>query len=153
MNLVPIILSGGSGTRLWPLSREKYPKQLLKLFNDNSMLQETALRLLDLNINGVNILDPIIVSNSEYRFLIANQLVDIGIKPNVILEPYGRNTAPAVTVSAIQLLKQYEDVVLLVMPSDHLVKDVATFHKAIEKAFNQALDNSVICFGIKPIAE
>ncbi|MFW1811948.1 mannose-1-phosphate guanylyltransferase/mannose-6-phosphate isomerase [Acinetobacter ursingii] len=148
MKLVNIILSGGSGTRLWPLSREKCPKQLLSLFNDKTMLQET--------INRVNTyydhstVETMVVSNREYRFLIAEQLKQIGIKANIILEPFGRNTAPALTLAAFEILKDNSDAVMLVMPADHLIQDVAEFNISIEKGYLEAKKGSVICFGIEP---
>ncbi|MEX3723256.1 sugar phosphate nucleotidyltransferase [Acinetobacter baumannii] len=106
MNLQPVILSGGSGTRLWPLSREKYPKQLLTLFNQHSMLQNTGLRLNNSNVFTYQVNSPIVVSNKEYRFLIAEQLKQIGIRAKILLEPCGRNTAPALTIAALDIIKE-----------------------------------------------
>ncbi|ENV34774.1 mannose-1-phosphate guanylyltransferase/mannose-6-phosphate isomerase [Acinetobacter gerneri] len=150
MNFQPIILSGGSGTRLWPLSREKYPKQLLTLFNQYSMLQNTALRFdskvrLSLKVN-----DPVVVSNKEYRFLIAEQLRQININSKIVLEPCGRNTAPALTLAALKTLEENQDAIMLVMPADHLIENVNSFHKAIELGILKAKEGGVVCFGIPP---
>lgn len=150
MNIQPIILSGGSGTRLWPLSREKYPKQLLTLFNQYSMLQNTALRLKFGSIKSLKVFDPIVVSNKEYRFLIAEQLRQININSKVILEPCGRNTAPALTLAALKILKDNQDSIMLVMPADHLIEDIILFNSAIELGVSKAEEGSVICFGITP---
>jgi len=111
MKIVPVILSGGSGTRLWPLSRKQYPKQYLPLAGDNTMLQETILRL-----NGLdNLADPIIVCNADHRFLVADQCQQISIKnPTILLEPVGRNTAPAIAAAALQSLRDSGDSTLLV---------------------------------------
>jgi len=112
MKIVPVILSGGSGTRLWPLSRKQYPKQYLPLAGDNTMLQETILRL-----NGLdNLADPIIVCNADHRFLVAEQCQQIGIKNStILLEPVGRNTAPAIAAAALQSLKDSDGSMLLVL--------------------------------------
>ena len=147
MKIIPIILSGGSGTRLWPLSRKQYPKQYLPLAGDNTMLQETILRL-----NGLdNLVDPIIICNVDHRFLVAEQCQQIGIKnPIILLEPVGRNTAPAIAAAALQSLKETGDVVLLVLSADHVIQDVDAFHKAIDIASQQAQSGKLATFGIVP---
>ena len=147
MQIVPIILSGGSGTRLWPLSRKQYPKQYLPLAGDNTMLQETILRL-----NGLeNLRDPIIVCNADHRFLVAEQCQQIDIKnPTILLEPIGRNTAPAIAAAALQSIKDSNDAVLLVLSADHVIQDVEVFHQAINIASNQALSGKLATFGIVP---
>jgi mannose-1-phosphate guanylyltransferase/mannose-6-phosphate isomerase len=147
MKIVPVILSGGSGTRLWPLSRKEYPKQYLPLAGDNTMLQETILRL-----NGLdNLADPIIVCNADHRFLVAEQCQQIDIKnPTILLEPVGRNTAPAIAAAALQLLKETDDAVLLVLSADHVIQDVDAFHKAIDIASQQAQSGKLTTFGIVP---
>lgn len=150
MNFQPIILSGGSGIRLWPLSREMYPKQLLALFDKNSMLQNTVLRLKGLDSLTCKINNPIIVSNKEYRFLIAEQLKQINIKSQILLEPCGRNTAPALTLAALEIINKEKDAIMLVMPADHLIEDIFAFHEAIKIGLSKAEDGAVICFGIEP---
>jgi len=147
MMIIPVILSGGSGTRLWPLSRKQYPKQYLPLAGDNTMLQETILRLSGLD----NLADPIIVCNADHRFLVAEQCQQIDIKnPTILLEPIGRNTAPAIAAAALQSLKQTDDAVLLVLSADHVIQDVEAFHQAINIASQQAQDGKLATFGIVP---
>ena len=148
--LTPIILSGGSGTRLWPLSREKYPKQLLQLISNNSLLQATVLRMDGLG--GIQHHPPIIVCNEEYRFIIAEQLRLIDRKSTIVLEPFGRNTAPALTLAALEAMRNGEDPVLLVMPSDHVIMDVASFQTTVLLGMAQALENKIVTFGITPDA-
>jgi len=146
-NIIPVILSGGSGTRLWPLSRKQYPKQYLPLASDNTMLQETILRLEGLD----NLADPIIICNADHRFLVAEQCQQIDIKnPTILLEPIGRNTAPAIAAAALQSLKDTNDAVLLVLSADHVIQDVKVFHKAINIAVKQAQDGKLATFGIVP---
>jgi mannose-1-phosphate guanylyltransferase/mannose-6-phosphate isomerase len=147
MQIIPIILSGGSGTRLWPLSRKQYPKQYLPLASDNTMFQEAILRLSRLD----NLVDPIIVCNADHRFLVAEQCQQIDIKnPTILLEPVGRNTAPAIAAAALQSLKQTNDAVLLVLSADHVIQDVEAFHQAINIAIIQALKGNLATFGIVP---
>ncbi len=150
MNLQPVILSGGSGTRLWPLSREKYPKQLLTLFNQYSMLQNTSLRLNNSKFFTYQVNSPIVVSNKEYRFLIAEQLKQIGITSKILLEPCGRNTAPALTIAALEIVKREKDTIMVVMPADHLIDNVDAFHEAIQNGIVKAEEGNIICFGINP---
>jgi mannose-1-phosphate guanylyltransferase/mannose-6-phosphate isomerase len=146
--ITPVILSGGSGTRLWPLSRKEYPKQYLSLAGDNTMLQETILRL-----NGLdNLSDPIIICNVGHRFLVAEQCQQIGIlNPTILLEPVGRNTAPAIAAAALQSLKDLDDSILLVLSADHVIQDVDAFHQAIQIANQQAQSGKLATFGIVPI--
>lgn len=152
----PVILSGGSGTRLWPLSREQYPKQLQPLNGDESLIQTTALRL-DRYIGPEQIANPIIVSNEEYRFIVAEQFRQID-RPidTIILEPVGRNTAPALTVAALLAQKQKngsvanDEIILLVMPADHLISDQTAFCSAIETGARLAADGSIVTFGVVP---
>lgn len=145
--IIPVILSGGSGKRLWPLSRKQYPKQYLPLVGDYTMLQETILRL-----NGLDDLaDPIIICNSDHRFLVADQCQQIGLKtPVILLEPIGKNTAPAIAAAALQTLKEVGDAILLVLSADHVIKDVEEFHQAINIATNQAKEGKLAIFGIVP---
>ena len=143
----PIILCGGAGTRLWPMSRRLLPKQFLPLISDQSMLQETVLRLG--KIEGVQ--NPLVVSNNEHRFLVAEQLRDAGITSQAqILEPVGRNTAPAVAVAALHLANLDPDALVLVLPADHLIRDVAAFSMAVNKSAVLAKDGWLVTFGIKP---
>jgi len=147
MKIVPVILSGGSGTRLWPLSRKQYPKQYLPLAGDNTMLQETILRL-----NGLdNLADPIIVCNADHRFLVAEQCQQIGIKNStILLEPVGRNTAPAIAAAALQSLKDSDGSMLLVLSADHVIQDINAFHEAINIASQQVQSGKLATFGIVP---
>ena len=147
MQIIPVILSGGSGTRLWPLSRKHYPKQYLRLTRSNTMLQETILRL-----NGLdNLADPIIVCNIDHRFLVAEQCHQVDIKnPTILLEPVGRNTAPAIAAAALQSLKDLDDSILLVLSADHVIQDVEAFHRTINIASQQVQMGKLVTFGIVP---
>jgi mannose-1-phosphate guanylyltransferase / mannose-6-phosphate isomerase len=141
----PVILSGGSGTRLWPLSRALYPKQLLPLLSERSLLQEAALRVAD----AKRFAPPLVVSNDEHRFMVAEQLRLAGVAPRaIVLEPTGRNTAPAVTVAALLLLAEEKDPLLLVLPSDHAIADVPAFRAAVDSAARAAATGRLVTFGI-----
>ena len=148
MKIQPVILSGGSGTRLWPLSREKYPKQLLPLIGDDSLLQITVRRL-D-NTEGVTLVAPIVVSNDEYRFVIAEQLRLMGKPGAIVLEPFGRNTAPALTLAALAAVREGDDPILLVMPADHVIQDVSAFQAVVRQGATLADQGMVVTFGIAP---
>jgi len=145
--IVPVILSGGTGSRLWPLSREVYPKQLLPLVNERTMLQNTVLR-----VQGIEALAaPMVVCNEEHRFMVAEQLRQLGIQPqSVILEPVGRNTAPAVAVAALKALESGEDPLLLVLPADHIIHDEAAFRAAVARVAPAAGGGKLATFGILP---
>ncbi len=147
-SLIPVVLSGGSGTRLWPLSREKYPKQLLPLIGNDSLLQATVRRVEGLN--GVKLKEPLIVCNEEYRFIIAEQLRVMGKKSNILLEPVGRNTAPALTLAALAVIKDGEDPILLVMPADHVIADTARFQAVVQQGAALAAEGALVTFGITP---
>lgn len=153
MNIQPVVLCGGSGTRLWPLSREKHPKQLLALISDDSLLQATVRRLDGLEA-GENIAlnDPIVVSNEEYRFVIAEQLRVMGRHAAILLEPAGRNTAPALTLAALAVNQDEADAVMLVMPADHVMLDTAAFLIAVRQGAKLAEEGMVVTFGITPDA-
>ena len=125
MLIQPVVLSGGSGTRLWPLSREKYPKQLLTLMGEDSLLQATLRRLEGLI--GIQSAPPVVVCNEEYRFVVAEQLRLIGQQGRIVLEPEGRNTAPALTLAAMAAQSDGADPGLLVMPADHVVAQPILF--------------------------
>jgi len=145
--LIPVILSGGVGSRLWPLSREHYPKQLLALVDDNTLLQNTVSRLDGL----ANKSAPLIVCNENHRFLIAEQLRNIGISPaHIILEPVGRNTAPAVAVSALAALAHDPEALLLVLPADHLIANATKFREAVTAGVPLAEAGYLVTFGIVP---
>ena len=144
----PVILSGGSGARLWPLSREKYPKQLLPLFGQDSLLQATIRRVE--GVAGVQLLAPMVVCNEEYRFVIAEQLRNIGKEGVIVLEPVGRNTAPALTLAALEVVNKDNDPILLVMPADHVIADVAAFQDAVRHGATWAGAGNVVTFGITP---
>ena len=149
LDLVPVILSGGSGSRLWPLSRESFPKQYLNLDQDNnlSLLQNTYLRLKGLK----NLQDPIIISNQNQRFLVAEQMREINVKPeSILLEPVGRNTAPAIALAAIRSLINKTDPILLVLSSDHKIKDKGHFQQVIREGLLHANDGRLVTFGIIP---
>ncbi|GAB4212940.1 MAG: mannose-1-phosphate guanylyltransferase/mannose-6-phosphate isomerase [Rhodoferax sp.] len=148
--LQPVVLSGGSGTRLWPLSREKYPKQLLSLVGEDSLLQATVRRTLGLP--GVQTAAPMVVCNEEYRFVIAEQLRQMGQAGAVVLEPCGRNTAPALTLAALAACRDEADPVLLVMPADHVITDVAAFQAVLSQGVALAAQGQVVTFGITPDA-
>lgn len=143
--MIPVILSGGSGTRLWPLSRGQYPKQFLPLVSSHTMVQETMLRLAGLE----GIKAPIAVCNEDHRFMMAEQLWEIGVKPAaIILEPVGKNTAPAVAMAALTAASG--DELLLVLPADHVISDLAAFHESIVQAKALAEQGFLVTFGIVP---
>jgi mannose-1-phosphate guanylyltransferase/mannose-6-phosphate isomerase len=145
--MIPVILAGGSGTRLWPLSRKYYPKQFLPLAGQETMLQATISRLEGLE----GLKSPLAVSNEEHRFLVAEQLLEIGARPAaILLEPVGRNTAPAVALAALAIQKGGEDDVMLVLPADHVIKDVPTFHRAVGIGLQEARRGALVTFGIRP---
>ncbi len=150
MLIQPIVLSGGSGTRLWPLSREKYPKQLLPLIGSDSLLQATLLRV-D-GIADADLAAPMVVSNEEYRFVIAEQLRAMGKPGTIVLEPVGRNTAPALTIAALTASKNKADPILLVMPADHVMTDKTAFQTAVAAGAKLAQQGAIVTFGIAPDA-
>ncbi len=146
--LQPVLLSGGSGTRLWPLSREAYPKQFLALVGEDTMLQATWRRVAELADMA-----PIVVAGEDHRFLVAEQLRQIGAPtPDIVLEPLGRNTAPAIAAAAMQAMQSGEDPLLLVLPSDHVVRDEVAFRAAVCRAMPDAETGALVTFGIVPDA-
>jgi mannose-1-phosphate guanylyltransferase/mannose-1-phosphate guanylyltransferase/mannose-6-phosphate isomerase len=147
--IVPVLLSGGAGTRLWPLSRETYPKQLLSLLGEQTLLQQTASRVSD----RTKFSAPLIIAHEEHRFVIAEQLRSLGvIDSKIVLEPIRRNTAPAVAIAALIASETDPDATLLIMPVDHLVRDVDGFHEAMVTATAAAAAGRLVLFGIKPTA-
>jgi mannose-1-phosphate guanylyltransferase/mannose-6-phosphate isomerase len=144
--LIPVILSGGSGTRLWPLSREAHPKQFLPLLGEHSLLQSTWLR-----VQGLNAQAPLVVSNETHRFMVAEQLREVGCQPAaIVLEPVGRNTAPAIAAAALLAMANGEDPLLLVLPSDHVIADDAGFRAAVQAATAAAVCGRLVTFGVVP---
>jgi len=144
--IYPVILCGGSGTRLWPLSRKSYPKQFAKLTGDESLFQASAKRL-----SGEGFARPVILTNADFRFIVAEQLTEIGIDPAaVLIEPEGRNTAPAVLAAALWLSEKDPDAMMLVAPSDHVVPDAAAFQRAVEGGRSASAQGDLVTFGIKP---
>ncbi len=144
---VPVIIAGGVGSRLWPLSRELYPKQLIALLGEQTMLQATVMRMDGL----ADCRNPLFVAGDEHRFMAAEQLRRIDVTPHaILLEPEGKNTAPAVAAAALTACKDGDDPVLLVLPADHVISDVPAFHKAVGIALEQAENGSLVTFGIRP---
>ena len=144
--LQPVLLSGGSGTRLWPLSREAYPKQFLALAGEDTMLQATWLRVAPI-ADGA----PMVIAGEDHRFLVAEQLRQVGAPaPAIVLEPIGRNTAPAIAAAALQATVDGDDPLLLVLPSDHVLRDPAAFRAAVQEASAAADAGALVTFGIVP---
>ena len=148
-SLVPVILCGGSGTRLWPLSRESYPKQFLKLNiqSNKTLLQQTQERLI--NLKGLS--DSILVCNEEHRFIVAEQMREIKIKPeSIILEPCGKNTAPAIALAALRAIQNHSDPILIVLASDHLIKNQESYLRSLSIAIKLAKEDKLVTFGVTP---
>ncbi|MGN6788026.1 MAG: mannose-1-phosphate guanylyltransferase/mannose-6-phosphate isomerase [Rhodanobacteraceae bacterium] len=149
MQLQPVVLCGGSGTRLWPASRENHPKQLLSLLGGDSLLQATLHRL-D-GFTGAQVLAPLVVGNEKYRFLIDEQLRASGVeRPTLLLEPVGRNTAPALSLAAAVTAAEGIDPVLLVMPADHVIADESAFREAVARGLTAAWEGDFVTFGVVP---
>ena len=146
MSLIPIILSGGAGTRLWPLSWGDHPKQFLPLVSERTMIQETLLRL-----KGLELGSPIISCGEGHRFMVAQQIGEVSDKkPTIILEPMAKNTAPAIAAACCAAMKQDKDAVVVVLPSDHVIADVPTFQNAVKAAALNAEKGALVTFGIVP---
>ena len=149
--VLPVIMAGGSGTRLWPLSRAGYPKQFLVLSGNRSLFQQAVSRLLDLGDPALDIRPPLVVGNEEHRFLVLDQLREIGVEPEaVVLEPLGRNTAPALTLAALQATADGADPVLIVTPADQTVTRPDAFSAALRRAVAVAADGGIAILGIVP---
>lgn len=147
--VIPVLLSGGSGTRLWPVSRKSYPKQFANLLTDKTLFQESALRLVTSEIQKF---DPIItLTNTDFRFVVGEQLTSVGIQPGpILLEPEARNTAPAILAASMFAHNKNHEAILLVAPSDHAIPDVAAFHTTIQRGLEYVNKGKIITFGIKP---
>ena len=144
--ITPIILCGGSGTRLWPLSRNSYPKQFVPLVGGKTLFQGSVLRM-----KGSGYAAPVVITNSDFRFIVTEQLQEVGIEPGVVLiEPEGRNTAPAVLVAALYAARKDPEAVLLVAPSDHVVPDVEAFRAAVAKGMKAVEEGQLVTFGVRP---
>ena len=147
--IVPVILAGGKGSRLWPISRKSFPKQFIEIFNDDnfSLLQKTYKRIEELE----NITNPIIICNEEHRFIVGDQMKKINTAPlSIILEPEGRNTAPAITIAALKALEHFDDPILLILSADHQVEDINNFKVAIKNSVRTIVNESICIFGVIP---
>jgi mannose-1-phosphate guanylyltransferase/mannose-6-phosphate isomerase len=150
MTITPILLCGGSGTRLWPLSRKSYPKQFVPLMGEETLFQASAKRLSGQGA-GVGFGAPMVLTNSDFRFIVTEQLQAVGIDPGaIVIEPEGRNTAPAVLAAALRAQAEDPEAVLLVAPSDHVVPDVAAFHAAVAQGLRAVAEGQLVTFGITP---
>lgn len=146
MTVIPVVLSGGSGSRLWPLSRSAFPKQFLPLVSDKTMIQETLRRL-----DGIEMAEPVVVCSEKHKATVKNQLEEIGIKnPVIILEPVARNTAPAIAAACIEAEKKDKDAVVIVLPSDHNIKNIDVFQKVVKNSIEIAQKGNLVTFGITP---
>jgi mannose-1-phosphate guanylyltransferase len=138
--LLPVIMAGGTGSRLWPMSRELYPKQFLRLHGGDSMLQETVSRL-----SGMETMPPLVICNEAHRFLVAEQLRQLNqLSNNIILEPVGRNTAPAIALAALRAIALGDDPLLLVLAADHVIEDTPEFQSVVQKAVLHATDGRLV---------
>ena len=147
--ITPVLLAGGSGTRLWPLSRKSYPKQFSNLIGNKSLFQQSALRLI--SSKDVDFTQHITLTNSDYRFIVVEQFQDVGIDPGpILIEPESKNTAPAILAACIYAIRDNSDAILLVAPSDHIIPNVKAFHEAIAEARISVEQGNIVTFGIKP---
>jgi mannose-1-phosphate guanylyltransferase/mannose-6-phosphate isomerase len=150
MTITPVLLCGGSGTRLWPLSRKSYPKQFTRLAGEGTLFQQSALRLSG-NVAGIGFEAPLVVTNGDFRFVVAEQLAEVGIDPGpILIEPEGRNTAPAVLAAAVYLAARDPQAVMLVAPSDHVIPDAAAFRAAVKTGMAAVEAGRIVTFGISP---
>jgi len=150
--MIPVILSGGSGTRLWPLSRSNYPKQFLPITDEKTLFQLTLERVSNLNQSLINFQNPIIVTNENHRFIVAEQLRQQKVTAKILLEPVAKNTAPAIATAAELALSYGEDPVLLILAADHVIQQQDAFNKAIEVGLIAAEAGNLVTFGIVPNA-
>ena len=148
--IYPVLLCGGSGTRLWPLSRKSYPKQFVRLVGDESLFMASARRFSG-RAEGLHFARPTVLTHSDFRFIVTEQLAEAGIDPGaVLIEPEGKNTAPAILAAALHLAEKDPSAVMLVAPSDHVVPDVEAFHRAVAKGMAAVDDGALVTFGITP---
>lgn len=152
MKITPVILCGGSGTRLWPLSRQHYPKQFLKMVGDSTLFQQSVSRAINLQNNDIQIEEILIVTNENHRFLVLEQLDDLKLKTpvRILLEPEPKNTAPALTFAAFAAHDTNPDSVLVVTPADHYIKDLSQFTRAMHEAIKATIDKTIVTLGINP---
>jgi len=153
LRIQPVIMAGGSGTRLWPLSRSQFPKQFLVLSGDRSLFQQAATRVMDIACDDIESAAPIVIGNDEHRFLLSEQLRELDlVGSRMLLEPVGRNTAPALTLAALEAIESGADPVLVVAPADQTVTDAAAFSQALRDAVRRAVDGAIMTLGIPPLA-
>ena len=151
INITPVILCGGSGSRLWPLSRSSFPKQFITLTDSESLFQKAIKRIKSIKSPNINIKDPLVVTNEEQRFIALEQLNELNYtSAKLLLEPVGRNTAPALTMAAMQAIKDQEDSILVVTPADQIINDSNAFSEALKKSINTAINNNVVILGLVP---
>ncbi len=147
MKIVPVILAGGSGSRLWPLSRKSYPKQFAKLVGEVSLFQQSAARLK--SSKKLKFEQPITLTNSDFRFIVQEQLQSVDIEPGpIIIEPEAKNTAPAILTASIFAFRQNKEAILLVAPSDHILPDKEAFHESIKYGVKELKEGKIVAFGI-----
>ena len=147
--IIPVILAGGTGSRLWPISRKSFPKQFIEVLDNDklSLLQKTYKRIEGLD----NLTKPIIICNEEHRFIVGDQMKKINIEPlSIILEPEGRNTAPAITIAALKAIEEFDDPILLILSADHHIQDINKFKNSIIKSVNSTTNNTICIFGVIP---
>ena len=151
VEIIPVLLAGGSGTRLWPLSRKSYPKQFSKLIGDSSLFQMNASRLC--SSENIDFKKHITLTNSDYRFIVGEQLQEVSIDPGpIIIEPEAKNTAPAILAAALYAFQENNEAIILVAPSDHILFDTEAFHKSIASGVSEALNGNIVTFGITPVS-
>ena len=147
--IYPILLCGGSGRRLWPISRQSYPKQFSRIIGNNSLLQQSALRFKSSKI--IQFEPHLILTNLDFRFIVQEQLNDVGINPgSILVEPEFKNTAPAILAACLYLNNKNPDSILLVAPSDHLIPNLSSFYSLIKLGLNSVSDGKIVTFGISP---